>query len=209
MSNLTTKIGCAVAIGALGLMSGVAADAYKTNGSHEPSHQSTASQSTTKSQTSMKPVSDKAFARKAAEGGMAEVKLGQLAQDKGQSEAVKDFGKRMVQDHSQANDQLKQAVSSKNIALPEQLSAKDQATYDQLSKLDGAAFDRAYARDMVEDHRMDIAEFKQEAANGKDESIKGFASQTLPTLEDHLKLARQMMQSVSSSTSKSGSGGSR
>lgn len=140
--------------------------------------------------------SDADFAKEAAQGGMAEVKLGQLAQDKGSSDAVKEFGKRMVDDHSQANDKLKSVAQQENIKLPEGLSKRDQATYDKLSKLSGDAFDRAYARDMVKDHQNDISSFKQEAANGRDPGIKLFASETLPTLQDHLKMAREMMKSV-------------
>lgn len=141
-------------------------------------------------------ISDQAFATKAAEGGMAEVKLGQLAQEKGTSQAVKDFGKRMEQDHSKANDELKSAASQANINLPSQPSAQEQQTYDKLSKLSGEEFDRAYARDMVRDHMHDVRAFRQEAKSGSNQEIKNFAQQTLPTLEEHLKLARQMYRDV-------------
>src|SRR6202034_3365019 len=107
-------------------------------------------------------VSDSDFAKDAAQGGMAEVKLGQLAQDKGTSDAVKEFGKKMVDDHSAANDKLKSVAEQENVTLPSGLNKKDQATYDKLSKLSGDAFDRAYARDMVKDHQDDIAAFQQE-----------------------------------------------
>jgi putative membrane protein len=144
---------------------------------------------------------DQRFAKDAASGGMAEVKLGQLAQEKGSNDAVKNFGQRMVTDHSKADDDLKAAASNANIDLPNQMSAKDQATYDRLSKLSGSAFDRAYARAMVTDHRQDIAQFRKEATNGENASIKNFASQTLPTLQEHLKLAQQMEKAVSSQSS--------
>ncbi len=142
---------------------------------------------------------DKTFARKAAAGGMAEVKLGQLAQRNGSNEAVKEFGRRMESDHSKAGDQLKDVASRNNITLPTDLDRKDQATYDRLSKLSGAAFDRAYARDMVADHQNDITEFKKEARTGRNPDVKGFASQTLPTLEDHLKQAKAMESAVGTS----------
>ena len=109
---------------------------------------------------------------------------------------MKSFGKRMVDDHSKAGDKLKEVASRKNITLPTDISAKDQATYDRLSKLNGAAFDRAYARDMVKDHQTDVAAFQKEADAGRDDSLKGFASETLPTLQDHLKQAKEMMRSV-------------
>jgi len=139
--------------------------------------------------------SDVTFVKKAAEGGNAEVKMGQLAQDKGESTAVKEFGKRMEQDHTQAGEKLKDLASKENIDLPTGMSASDQQVYDRLSKLSGSAFDVAYMRDMVKDHTADISEFQQEAKNGTDEKLKRFASDTLPTLQDHLKQAQQIRAS--------------
>jgi putative membrane protein len=133
---------------------------------------------------------DMTFATKAAQGGMAEVKLGHLAVDKASNPDVKTFGQRMVDDHSKANDQLKQTASSQNMTLPTDLDAKDQATYDRLSKLSGAQFDTAYMRDMVKDHETDVKEFQREANSGKDPQLKSFASTTLPILQSHLQMAR-------------------
>ena len=141
--------------------------------------------------------SDTQFVKKAAEGGMAEVKMGQLAQQKGTAESVKKFGARMVEDHTKAGDELKGVAASEKISLPSDISAKDKATYDMLSKLSGAAFDRAYARDMVRDHEEDIADFNKEANGGHNPAVKDFATQTLPTLQDHLKEAKEMRQNVS------------
>lgn len=153
--------------------------------------------STQPSQTTMKhKMSDEAFAKKAAEGGMAEVKLGQLAQEKGHSEAVKNFGQRMAEDHGKANKELESAASQANISLPQDMSSKDQASYARLSKLSGPAFDHAYARLMLKDHEHDVAAFRHEAKNGENEPIKSFASNTLPVLEQHLAMARQMNQEV-------------
>ena len=103
-------------------------------------------------------VSDKTFVKKAAEGGLAEVELGQLATQKASSEDVKKFGQRMVDDHSKANDQLKQVAAQEHIDLPTEPSAKDKATKARLEKLSGEQFDRAYMRDMVKDHRTDVAD---------------------------------------------------
>ena len=153
--------------------------------------------STAKTKTSAPMMSDSDFAKAAAEGGFAEVRFGGLAEDKASSKAVKDLAQRMVDDHTKVDDKLKAAASKDNISIPAQLNAKDQAMYVRLSQLSGAAFDRAYARDMVRDHEADLAEFRREANDGKDASIKSFAAQTLPTLEDHLKEARQALQSVS------------
>jgi putative membrane protein len=153
------------------------------------------------SQEARKPaISDEEFAKKAAQGGLAEVKLGQLAKQAGSSDAVKQFGQRMIQDHMQANEELKQAAVKESISLPGDLDPKDQAVYDALSKLSGAAFDKAYARDMIRDHQQDIADFNSEANSGRKSAIKDFAEQTLPTLQDHLKQAREMRQAIAVSS---------
>jgi putative membrane protein len=133
---------------------------------------------------------DDMFAKNAAEGGMAEVELGKLAADKATNEDVKAFGKRMVDDHTKAGDQLKGIAAKENIQLPTELNAKDKAQKDRLSKLSGEAFDRAYINHMVMDHKQDVADFQKEANNGQDDAIKNFAQQTLPTLQDHLKQAQ-------------------
>lgn len=145
------------------------------------------------------PMSDADFAKQAAEGGAAEVKLGQLAQEKGSNDAVKDFGKMMVNDHTEAGEQLKSIAAQQNIKLPDELNKHDQGVYNKLSKLSGEAFDRAYAKEMVNDHRKDIDDFQQEASSGQIQPIKDFANQTLPTLQKHLKSAREMQRTVSHS----------
>lgn len=147
---------------------------------------------------------DREFAKKAAAGGVAEVKLGQLAIDKADSEAVKNFGKRMMDDHRKANEQLKRTAAREQIDLPTEMNEHDQDVYNRLAQLSGADFDKAYARDMVNDHKQDIAAFKTESDNGKDQAIKDFAFRTLPTLEEHMKLAREMMQELEPASPKSG-----
>jgi putative membrane protein len=146
-----------------------------------------------------KPAADKTFVTKAAQGGMAEVELGKLASDKGSSEQVKDFGKKMVDDHGKANDELKSLAQSKNITLPTDLTAKDKALRDRLSKLSGAAFDRAYMQAMLNDHRTDVSEFRMESKSGSDPDVKQWAAKTLPTLESHLKLAQDDSKAVGTS----------
>jgi putative membrane protein len=110
----------------------------------------------------------------------------------------------MVDDHSKVGEKLKEVASRESVTLPSDISAKDQATYDRLSKLSGAAFDRAYARDMVKDHETDIAAFQKEANVGKSVSLKSFASETLPTLQDHLKQAKAMNKTVGGTTAAKG-----
>ena len=135
---------------------------------------------------------DSTFVKKAAQGGLAEVELGQLAAQKASSEEVKKFGQRMVDDHTKANEQLKQVAAEKNIDVPQQLDAKDKATKARLEKLSGEQFDRAYMKYMVRDHQKDVAEFERESKIAKDPAIKNFAQQTLPTLKDHLKEAERI-----------------
>src|SRR3954454_10112939 len=132
---------------------------------------------------------DSTFITKAAVGGLAEVKLGQLATQKASNADVKAFGQQMVDDHGKANDELKQLASSKGITLPTDIDAKDQAKYDRLSKLSGAEFDRAYMREMVSDHRMHVSEFRRESERGSDPDVKAWAAKTLPTLEHPLQMA--------------------
>jgi len=137
---------------------------------------------------------DRKFIEKAAEGGMAEVKLGQLAAQKAGADQVKQFGQRMVDDHGKANDQLKQLASTKGVTLPADLDKSTQREYDKLSKLSGPDFDREYMKHMVSDHKKDVSEFKSEANKAKDADLKQFASSTLPTLQEHLNLAQSAEQ---------------
>lgn len=147
---------------------------------------------TTEKQSAGAGDTDSTFVKKAARGDLAEVELGQLAAQKASSEKVKKFGQRMVDDHTKANDELKQVAAEKHIDLPQQLDAKDKATKARLEKLSGVQFDRVYMRDMVRDHQKDIAEFERESQMAKDPAIKSFAQQTLPTLREHLKEAEKI-----------------
>jgi|SRR4051794_11795435 putative membrane protein len=133
---------------------------------------------------------DAAFIREAAIGGMAEVELGQLGAKNASSPDVKQFAQRMVDDHSKANDELKSLASQKNVTLPTGTDAKHKAVRDKLEKLQGAAFDSAYMSEMVKDHNTDVALFQREAKDGKDADAKAWAAKTLPTLQEHQKMAK-------------------
>ena len=139
---------------------------------------------------------DRQFIMKAGQGGMMEVKLGELTQQKAANPAVKEFGQRMVQDHSKANERLMQLAQKINAAAPQSIGAKHQKMVDLLSKLNRTAFDRAYIAHMVKDHNEDIALFNREAQRGRAGDLKAFASQMLPTLKEHLQLARTTAQQV-------------
>lgn len=129
---------------------------------------------------------DKKFADAAATGGMMEVMLGQLASSNASNATVKSLGAMMVKDHGKANDELKKWASASGYTLPTSLNADQQKKYDDLKAKKGAEFDRMYADLMVSDHQQDIAEFKKQASEGSEASLKSFASTTLPTLEHHL-----------------------
>ena len=139
---------------------------------------------------------DKGFIEKAAIGGMAEVEMGNLAQQKASNEQVKQFGSRMVQDHGKANAELKQIAGAKGIDLPSALEGEHKKELERLSRLSGSAFDREYMHHMVADHKKDIAEFQNEAKSGKDSEVKAFADKSLPTLRDHLKQAESVNDAV-------------
>ncbi|MBD2754395.1 DUF4142 domain-containing protein [Spirosoma validum] len=127
------------------------------------------------------------FAVKAANGGMLEVEMGRLAQEKGMSQDVKDFGAMMVKDHSKANDELKSIATLKNITLPATLGEDEQKHVNDLAKLSGKEFDKKYVSMMVDDHKEDIDLFKKTAEDDKtDAEVKAFASKTLPTLQKHM-----------------------
>ncbi len=130
---------------------------------------------------------DSAFYKHAAEGGMAEVELGSLAQQKSSNQSVKDFGAMMVKDHSAANEKLKAVAAAKNISLPTSPSVGQMATKTKLEVLSGDTFDKSYVKGMIKDHQEDIALFKKEAASGQDPDAKAYAIATLPTLRAHLK----------------------
>lgn len=134
-------------------------------------------------------------------GGMLEVELGRLAVQKGTSDAVKQFGQKMIDDHTNANQQLTQLASSKGITLPTSLDAKHAAMVQKFQAMSGAAFDRAYSKQMVQDHKKDVALFQKEADRGTDADIKAFASSTLPILQGHLSMAQAMNGSASKSSS--------
>jgi len=116
--------------------------------------------------------------KKAAKGGMMEVAMGKLADEKGQSDDVKSFGKRMVDDHSKANDELKKIAAKKNVKLPEK---EHKVSWTS---------DKAYMDAMVKDHEKDLTEFQEEAKDGSDPDVKRFADDTAKVVQEHLDLAK-------------------
>src|ERR1700723_749338 len=130
---------------------------------------------------------DGSFYKHAAEGGVAEVDAGLLAQDKGNSQQVKDFGAMMVKDHSAPNEKLQSLAASKNITLPSGAGVGQMATKAKLDVLSGDAFDKSYVKSQISAHRQTIALFHKEMSSGQDADAKAFAAATLPTVRSHLK----------------------
>jgi putative membrane protein len=212
----------------LGLTMGVSAFSFAQDASQSSAGSSTAGQSssTDQSTTTTKKkhgsgdmdkssasgasaksggASDQHFVTKAAQGGLAEVELGQLAASKGSNDAVKQFGQKMVDDHGKANDELKSVAQQKNITLPTEPDAKAKSEKARLEKLSGAEFDKAYMAHMVKDHKKDVAEFQKESTSGKDSDVKQWAGKTLPTLQSHLQMAQDTAAKVGASSGQTAS----
>jgi putative membrane protein len=140
---------------------------------------------------------DMEFATDAAQGGLKEVQLGELAQQQAESAEVQQFGERMVQDHGKANEQLMQIAEQKGIELPKELAEDAQQLYEELQQKSGQEFDQAYMEEMVSDHEEDVETFQEYAEAGQDPDLTSFAEQTLPVLQEHLELAQQTHKQIS------------
>jgi putative membrane protein len=138
------------------------------------------------------------FITEAIQGNLAEIAVGKLAQQKGQSDGVRSFGAQLVSDHTAANDKAMSVAQSMGVSPPSEPNKKQKAVYDRLSKLSGENFDREFAKAMVDDHKNDIREFEKEAKKKNDPAAE-FANQTLPTLRKHLEMAQSLASGKSAS----------
>jgi len=129
---------------------------------------------------------DQKFMLAAAQGGMTEVKLGELAAQNGDRADVKDFGQMMVRDHSAINADLKTLAAQKEVTLPDALDAKHQRLVNKLAALSGPAFDDAYIAAMMKGHKMDAKAFKSESEATTDPDVKGFVDKSLRVVQMHL-----------------------
>jgi putative membrane protein len=129
---------------------------------------------------------DSDFLKKAAEGGMAEVELGKLALQKASSPDVKEFADMMIRDHTKANRELTALAASKGLKLPAGKGLGEDVSAAHLKMLSGKSFDDAYVKNMVEDHKEDVADFQKESESAQDTDVRKFAGKTLPTLKTHL-----------------------
>lgn len=154
---------------------------------------------------------DMKFMMMAAQGGMAEVEMGQVALKQASSDSVKQYAQKMIDDHTKANDELKGIATPKGVSLPTEPSAKHKAAMSKLSSLSGEAFDREYIKQAGnKDHADQEKLFQREATRGTDAEVKAFAAKTLPVVQEHLQMARGMskMGGSKQSSSMSNSGGS-
>ena len=138
---------------------------------------------------------DKMFLRHAAEGGMAEVKLGQLAAQKASSDDVKAFGQKMVDDHTMLNNEMAPIADSMGVRTPKNLNKQDQAEYDKLSGLSGTDFDTEYLTAMVKDHHKDLREFREQAATTTDPTLKAAVDKGQRVIHEHMMMVDKLAQS--------------
>ncbi len=139
---------------------------------------------------------DLTFAEEAAQGGMAEVQMAQLGLNKSTNQSVKDLANKILTDHTQMNDELKQIAAKESMTLPSSMDAKDQAEYDKLKNLSGAAFDREYVSYEIQDHKNDLRKFQHESMHGMDPAVKQWAAKYVSVLQTHLSMAENSQKAV-------------
>ena len=135
---------------------------------------------------------DKEFVMAAAEGGMLEVKLGELAVKKGTSQKIKDYGNTMITDHAKANEELTALAKQKKIMLPKKISSAKQQKYDSLASEKGETFDMLYMNMMIASHEETVGVFEKETVAGKDAELKKWADAKVPALKHHLEMAKML-----------------
>jgi putative membrane protein len=140
--------------------------------------------------------SSEKFIGEAIEGNLSEVQMGKLALSRSQSDAIKSYGDRLVQDHSAANLKARQVATQLGVTPPTEPNREQKSDYESLAKLSGRDFDREFAKHMVMDHKKDIAAFEKVAQRG--DPAGAFAKETLPTLREHLRIAEQLQNSMAS-----------
>jgi putative membrane protein len=140
------------------------------------------------------------FLTDAIRGNIAEVKVGELAQQRGQAKEVREFGEMLSKDHSKSLQQSKDLAKKMGVAAPTEPTAQQQQTYEALSKLSGTEFDTTFLSQMVREHQEEIAKFSTQAQSGSKSEVAEFAEQTLPTLRMHLEHAQSAQKELTSST---------
>jgi putative membrane protein len=140
--------------------------------------------------------SDRKFIEKTAQAGMAEVDAGKLAETRADGQEVKDFARRMVEDHARANEELKQLAASKGAGMPNDVDRKHHRIMDKLQHHTAAQFEREYLRNQVSDHKDVVRAFEKEAKGGGDADLRNWAAGKLPTLREHLRMAEDAQRGL-------------
>ncbi len=192
--NLIATAFVAAALAAFGITS--ASAAQSSDGSQKQSGTSSSSSST----SSKASEGGRTFAQSAAAVGMAEVASGKLASEMAQSKEVREFAKKMVEEHEKANEKLARIASEMGIEVPKKLDSAALAKLGSLKSKSGEDFDQAYMLQQVADHRKAIAMFEKQSQSGADSALKTFASNTLPTLREHLQMAQKTVEMASLDT---------
>lgn len=138
---------------------------------------------------------DQQFMMKAAQGGLMEVEAARLGQEKATSNEVKEYARKLEQDHSKANDKLKAIAAQKNVDLPTD-PGEHRAMLDKIKGLSGDEFDKAFMKMQVQHHKKDVSQFQKQADRAMDSDVRSFAAATLPTLQEHLKQAQELQAST-------------
>jgi len=157
-------------------------------------------QGSTPAHESSRASADTEFAMKAAHANMAEVELGKLAHKKAMNDEVKQFARRMIDDHGKSLDELKTIASKKHLTLPSGIDAEHRKLADRLSNMSGSKFDSEYIDAMVDGHRKVASDFRKESQSGADPDLKAYAAKTLPVVEQHLEQAEMIKSNLRSSS---------
>lgn len=189
-----------LAIGLAGALAAGTAMAQTNSQANSPARDKMAAKTDTKTVAKTGKTADRAsqkFIKAAIEGDIAEIDLGKLAQEKGQSEAVKQYGAMLVKDHGAHKAKAEQVASQLGVTPPTGSTFGEKATYAKLKLLPGGSFDRSFAKSMVKDHKGDIKDYQKEAS--KSDAAGQLAKETLPILRHHLQAAQQLTMQKQSS----------
>jgi putative membrane protein len=149
-----------------------------------------------KAETTDKSSQDQAFVNEAARGGKMEVELGHLAERNASTPAVKEFGSRMVKDHTRLNNELGSVAASIGLQVPKDLLPDQQSEYANLEKLSGKSFDKEYMDSMIKDHTDDLAAFEKAESATQNNKLKKAIADAIPIIQEHLSMAKSDSQKV-------------
>ena len=133
-------------------------------------------------------------------GNVAEVKLGQLAAERGQSQQVREYGDMLKKDHTKSLEKASSLANEIGVPASSELTDRQRKQFESLQKLSGDEFDTTFLSQMVREHQTDIAKFSAQAQNGSDPEVMAFAQETLPTLQAHLQHAQSIQSDLTSAT---------